>query len=60
MKVYGLPEGQGLNRRNDMARAAGKTAFCAFRAIFRCGHCYTIIYHLDIGYDVISTRECQY
>ena len=24
MKVYGLPEGQGLDRRNDMARAAGE------------------------------------
>ena len=23
MKVYGLPEGQGLDRWNDMARAAG-------------------------------------
>ena len=23
MKVYGLPEGQGLDRRHDMARAAG-------------------------------------
>ena len=23
MKVYGLPSGQGLDRRNDMARAAG-------------------------------------
>ena len=23
MEVYGLPEGQGLDRRNDMARAAG-------------------------------------
>ena len=22
IKVYGLPEGQGLDRRNDMARAA--------------------------------------
>ena len=22
MKVYGLPEGQGLDRRNDMAQAA--------------------------------------
>ena len=24
MKVYGLPEGQGLDCRNDMARAAGE------------------------------------
>ena len=24
MKVYGLPEGQGLDRRNDKAHAAGE------------------------------------
>ena len=24
MKVYGLPEGQGLELRNDMAQAAGE------------------------------------
>ena len=24
MKVYGLPSGQGLDRRNDMARAVGE------------------------------------
>ena len=24
MKVYGLPEGQGLDRRHDMAQAAGE------------------------------------
>ena len=24
MKVYGLPEGQGLDRQNDMARATGE------------------------------------
>ena len=28
MKVYGLPESQGRDRQNDMARAAGK-AFIA-------------------------------
>ena len=36
MNVYGLPEGKGLDRRNDMARAAGEVHIIqAFQALAR-------------------------
>ena len=45
MEVCGLPEGQGLDRRNDLTRTAGK------------GHIIPVVQTLTQGQLIINNRE---